>query len=1344
MTQNATLSEKKALLARLLKEKKTTYSYPLSYGQKALWFIYQQAPDSPAYNMARPIEIRGSLKTAALPSALERLVTRHPILRTTVALENGEPVQTVHPAGSCQLTEHDAGTWSEQELDQALRIACEQPFDLNSGPALRVDLFLCGPEQYILLLTMHHLLGDAGSMVILGNELLGLCQAEEEAALPPLSVSYADFIREEQIMLAGPRGEELTAFWTNNLKGCATELSLQTDLPRPAVQSYNGASIPYTFSKELSQELKQLARQEKTTLFSLTLTAFQVLLHRSSGQEDILVGTPTAAGRQDARFSEVVGYFVNPVILRANIDPAAEISFRDLLGINRRNIMEALEHAACPFPLLVKKLQPKRDASYSPLFQVMMDFKAADFTPAALPGLNISPVDMGQMEGQFDLNLNVHEGEQLSGRLNYNRDLFRPETAQRIINHFEVLLTAVVRNPGQPVSQIPLMPEQEISLLKGWNDTGRDYPDKNLTLADLFEAQAKKTPDNIALIFREEQCTYSRLNEQANQLAHELLACRSKDNPLIAICLERSPEMVIALLAVLKAGCAYVPIDPEYPRERIRYMLEDSAAPVLLTRSRQPDSLPLDERDHPCLVLALDTEFPTGRPTDNPQVNRTADDLAYMIYTSGSTGKPKGALNAHSGIVNRLLWMQETYQLTAADRVLQKTTFSFDVSVWEFFWPLITGAGLVVAKPEGHKDPVYLAELIKEHQVTTVHFVPSMLQTFLTHADVDFCRSLVRVLCSGEALTPEQVQQFFTNFEQLGAELPELHNLYGPTEAAIDVSSRPCRPEDAERLSVPIGRPVANTKLYVLDINRRPVPVGVPGELYIAGVQVGLGYLNRPELTAKVFLDTELFGKKERVYKTGDLARWLPDGNLEYLGRIDHQIKLRGFRIELGEIESAMLRFPGISECVAVVRETDAGSKQMIAYAVRQDQNIAETDFARQVKEHLKQKLPDYMVPAIFMFLEALPLTANGKIDRKALPAPTVRTSSYVCARDTIELTLVRLWEQLFDIASISVQDDFFDIGGDSLLAMRLIFHIREKFDRTLPLHTLFQNRTVEQLAAVLRRDTPVSAWQPMICLQPEGDKTPIFFAHASGGSAFNALEFASVMGKDRPFYAVHPRGAEPGDPFHDSIEEMAADYVTAMREIQPQGPYLMAGWSFGGTVIFEMARLLEQAGETAPLLITIDMPEPEAVVWKENDVEFLMDRLPHYHGVSVDELDENSSDEEKVTYLLKEIKIAGLMRPDIDQNHAQHWFSMYKHHNRLVGLYKPSSPVQSKMLFFKPAERIPFDDQMGKALEKWPPFVLGGLEMQEAPGNHFNMVSPANTTILAGRMKAYLEEHGI
>ncbi|MCP4700193.1 MAG: amino acid adenylation domain-containing protein [Gammaproteobacteria bacterium] len=1345
MDRQSSASDKKALLARLLLKKKQAYNYPLSYGQQALWFVYQNAPDSPAYNMAWPMELQGSLKSSALQSALQTLVNRHPALRTTIDLVNGEPVQTVHPAGNYHLKEYQALEWSEQQLWPALKTAYEQPFDLAKGPVLRVDIFQTAPQRYIILLTMHHILGDAGSMDILGNELLTLCQAEvsgQKAALPPILANYADFVRDETAMLESSASEKLVRYWRQRLGGESPVLNLTADYPRPAVQNYNGASVPYSFSTQFSQQLNRLARQEKTTLFSLLLTAFQVLLHRYAGQTEIWIGTPASTSRRDSRFAGLVGYFVNPIVLRAVIDPSAKLSFRELLSQTRQTVLEALEHAAYPFPLLVKTLQPRRDPSYAPLFQVMLDFKPANFSLPSIPGLTISPVEMGQMEGQFDLTLNIKEGEQLGGRINYNCDLFRPETIKRMAEHFELLLTAVVNNPDEPAGSLPITPEQEIQQLQAWNDTAADYP-KDLTIVKLFERQVQKTPDNIALVFAEQKLTYRRLNEKVNLLANCLLSLKTRkgavllsDNPLIAICVERSPEMVIGLLAILKTGGAYVPMDPGYPKDRICYMLEDSAAPVLLTQKRWKTDLALDELEHECIVLCLDDEGEfADQLIENPTVNSHAEDLAYVIYTSGSTGKPKGAMNAHAGIVNRLLWMQETYQIGDQDRVLQKTTFSFDVSVWEFFWPLITGAGLVVAKPEGHKDPVYLASVIAEHAVTVVHFVPSMLQTFINHADMDNCHGLKRVICSGEALGPELVKQFFARFADLKT---ELHNLYGPTEAAIDVSYWPCRIEEEPFTTVPIGKPVANTQLYVLDANLQIMPVGVPGELHIGGIQVGRGYLNRPELTAEKFIEAELFGKTERVYKTGDLARWLPDGNIEYLGRMDFQVKLRGFRIELGEIESAILQVPGIRETAVIVRETGSEHKQLIAYVAAAEKQD-ETDTALKLKEHLQQKLPDYMVPAIFMFIEALPLTANGKFDSKALPEPAVRKASYVCARDATELGLARIWEKLFDIA-VGVQDDFFDIGGDSLLAMRLIFHIREEFGRTLPLHTLFQSRTIEQLASTLRKDAAPSAWSPMVCLQPKGEKSPLFFAHASGGSAFNYVEIAALMGTERPFYAMHPRGSEPGDSFHDSIEEMAADYVSAMRKIQPKGPYLLAGWSFGGTVIFEMAHLLEQAGETAPLLVMIDTPELGVDFRKDDDVAFLMDRVPYYHGVNVDELESQDSSEAQVAYILKEIKMAGMFRPDIDQEYAQNWFNIYKHHNMLVGPYKPTYTVNSKIIFFKPSEKIPFDVQMGEPIPTYERLAQHGIEVHDAQGNHFNMISPANTPLLIEKMKECIE----
>ena len=1342
---SAEKSEKRALLAKLL-QKKQPYSYPLSYGQQALWFIYQNAPDSPAYNMAWSVELQGNLKLTALQTALQALVNRHSILRTTIELVDGEPVQTVQPAGAFHCDEHQAG--SEQQLGTALKTAYEQPFDLTLGPVLRTNLFQTDPQRYILLLTMHHIFGDASSMDILGNELLTLYQAElsgEKVELSSILSSYADFVRAEAATLNSSAGEELVQYWQHCLGNESPILNLPTDYPRPAVQSYNGASIPFSLSAKLSQQLKQLAQQEKSTLFSLLLTAFQILLHRYTGQTEIWIGTPTSTSRRQPQFANIIGYLVNPVVLRATIDPATNLSFCELLSQTKQTALEAIEHSAYPFPLLVKTLQPQRDFSYAPLFQVLLDFQPADFGPLepSITDLTVSALELTQMEGQFDLTLNINEDEQLRGQFKYNRDLFKSETIERLAGHFEILLDAIVDNPTQSINNLPMLTEKEIQQLQAWNETATDYP-TDQTIIDLFEQQVLKTPDNIAVVFEDQSMSYWQLNEKANQLAHYLLELRTdagkvllSNNPLIAIGMERSLEMVIGLLGILKAGGAYVPIDPSYPPTRIRYMLEDSVA--LLTQSHLKAQLSLDELERNCVVVCLDEADFADQPTKNPAINSQASDLAYVIYTSGSTGKPKGTMNAHTGIVNRLLWMQDTYPLTGGDRILQKTPFSFDVSVWEFFWPLLTGAGLVVAKPEGHKDPAYLVSMIATHKVTVLHFVPSMLPVFISHADVNTLASLKRVICSGEALGSELIQQFFAKFADLKI---ELHNLYGPTEAAVDVSHWPCRILDTHT-SVPIGKPVANTQLYVLDANHHIMPIGVQGELCIGGIQVGCGYLNRPELTAEKFIEVELFGQTERVYKTGDLARWQPDGNLEYLGRIDHQVKLRGFRIELGEIESVLLQISDIKESVVVIRKTDSDQKQLVAYVVIAKPDAQEDKTELKFKEELQQKLPDYMIPAFFVFIEALPLTPNGKIDHKALPEPVIRTISYVYPRNAVELSLAKIWEKLFGISPISVLDNFFDIGGDSLLAIRLFANIKQEFGITVPLHTIFQNRTVEQLAGVLRQDSIPSTWSPIVCLQPQGDKSPMFFIHASGGSAFEHLEMAKFMGTERPFYAIQPRGIEPGESFHASIEEMAADYVAAVRSIQPKGPYLLAGWSFGGTVGFEMARILEKAGETVPLLLMIDAPEPSVDFYKADDVEFLLDRLPYYHGVTLDELDLQNSREAQLVYMFKQIKLSGLFTPDIDQAYAQNWFNLYKHHNMLVAPYKPSGPINGKIIFFKPSEKIPFDVQMGKPIPAYRPLALDGLEVHDSPGNHFDMVSPINTPLLVKKMKECIDSFG-
>jgi amino acid adenylation domain-containing protein len=1342
------LSEHKADIIAFLQDETSViideHRFPLSYGQQALWFVYQEAPDSPAYNMVSALRMTDGVDSIVLQRALHAVVKRHAQLRTHVEFDTEGKVWQQVTDTLTELDIIDASQWTWEHLLEQAHKYSQQPFDLTQS-GLRAALFQQASDSYLLVFVLHHLFGDARSMGIIQQEWLALYAAEiqgQATHLPALPVTYANYVHDEAKQLNSPQGQQLAEYWHQQLAGEVSRLNLPTDHPRPHAQTFNGASYHFQLSPTLSTQLTALAQNQKTSLFTLLLGAFQVLLHRYTGQPDIWVGTPTSAGRLHNEFSQLVGYFVNPVVLRSQFTEQS-LSFQQLLTQLHPQVIAAQAHQAYPFPLLVQQLQPQRDTGASPLFQVMFSWqkKYEIESEVASACLSYMHQELPQMEGQFELTLTMAESTAFGCILNYKADLFDASRIERMAQHLTLLLEGIVEQPEQSISQLPMLTEKETKQLLAWNDTATDYP-KDQTIVDLFEQIVTKTPSNTAVVFEEQQLTYQQLNEKVNQLAHYLLGIKTQagtvllaNNPLIAIGVERSFSMVIGLLGILKAGGAYVPIDPSYPPARIRYMLDDSATPLLLTQTHLKAQLSLDELEHDCVVVCLDEADFVEQPTENPLVNCTAADLAYVIYTSGSTGKPKGAMNTHTGIVNRLLWMQETYQITYQDRILQKTPFSFDVSVWEFFWPLLTGAGLVVAKPEGHKDPAYLASVIARYEVTVLHFVPSMLQTFLSHADVNNCHSLKRVICSGEALGFELAQQFFANFADLNI---ELHNLYGPTEAAVDVSHWSCQNEKTYSL-IPIGKPVANTRLYVLDVNHQIMPINVPGELCIAGIQVGRGYLNRPELTAEKFIEVELFGKTERIYKTGDLARWLPDGNLEYLGRIDNQIKLRGFRIELGEIEAVLHQHPDIKEAVVILYESD-DNKRLVAYLTTDF--ASKDDLVAELKDWLKARLQDYMIPSHFTVLDKLPLTPNGKIDRRALPEPVIRKSIHTPPRDAVELRLVQLWGKLFGISPVSVLDDFFEIGGDSLLAIRLFANIKQEFGITVPLHTIFQNRTVEQLACILRQDSIASTWHPLVCLQSQGSNSPLFFVHASGGSAFNYLEIATFMGTERPFYAIQPRGIEPGESFHDSIEEMAADYVDAVRRTQSKGPYLFAGWSFGGAVIFEMARILEQAGETVPLLIMIDAPEPLANVYKEDDVEFLLDRVPYYLGATLDDLDLHDSREAQLAYLLKEIKLTGLFRPDIDQAYALHWLNLYKHHNMLVGSYKPAAPVNSKIIFFKPAEKIPFDDLMGKPIPAWERLAHGGIEVHDAPGNHFNMIASVNVPVLVEKMKKSIETH--
>jgi amino acid adenylation domain-containing protein len=1062
-------------------------AFPLSFAQQRLWFLDQFDSASPAYNISSAMRLDGPLDLRSLSRAFQEVLRRHEVLRATFATFEGQAIQLISPPSTEPLPLVDLSALPAAERKSAcgelITTLARSPFELSRGPLVRAVLLRMDPQQHVLSLTLHHIVSDGWSSEILMRELTALYGAfsrGESSPLPELPIQYADFAHWQRRRLTGSALDSLLSYWRHQLQGAPSLLELPSDRPRPAVQSYRGAQQSLALSPELSARLAELSRREGVTLFMLLLAGFQVLLSRLSGQAEVVVGTPVA-GRTSVETEGLVGLFVNTLVLRGDV--RGEPSFEEMLRRVRETCVGAYAHQEVPFEKLVEELQPERNLSHSPLFQVLFALQHAAKESEAVQTLALTPLKAATRTSKFDLQLMVEESETgLICGVEYSTDLFDASTIQRLLGNYEQLLTGVVADPSRPVSELPLLTEAERrQLLDDWNATRTDYGEPS-ALHCMFEAQADRMPDAVALAYEDQQLTYRQLDERANQLAHHLRSLGVGAESRVGIMLERSIEMVTGLLAILKAGGAYVPLDPDYPQDRLAFMLEDAGVPVLLTHSEQLERLAA----RPQHVVCVDREWPIieQHGKERPACEVASDNLAYVIYTSGSTGKPKGAMNTHAAIYNRLRWMQEAYQLGTDDRVLQKTPFSFDVSVWEFFWPLATGARLVMARPGGHRDSAYLLDLIKREQITTLHFVPPMLQVFLDEPGVETCESLRRVVCSGEALPRELQDRFYSRLS--GA---ELHNLYGPTEAAVDVTAWKCEPHD-KRIGVPIGRPIANTQMYLLDKNYRLVPVGVAGELYIGGVQLARGYHRRPELTAERFVPHPFCDRAgERLYRTGDLARFLPGGEIEYLGRIDHQVKIRGFRIELGEIEAVLSSHPAVREAIVLAREDAPGEKRLVAYMVLQEgQSPSNTE----LRNALKEQLPDYMIPSQFISLEALPLTPNGKVDRRALPAPDRQRPSmeraFVAPRTPSEGMLASVWAEVLGVEQVGIHDNFFALGGDSIRSIKVLAKAKER-GLNFTLQQLFQHQTVAELAASLyteSRDQVRQRTQPFDLVAPE------------------------------------------------------------------------------------------------------------------------------------------------------------------------------------------------------------------------------------------------------------------
>jgi amino acid adenylation domain-containing protein/non-ribosomal peptide synthase protein (TIGR01720 family) len=1091
---------------------------PLSYAQQRLWFLYRMEGPSATYNIPLALRLEGELDVSALEQALADVIARHETLRTVYPEQDGIACQHILPAQNVpvQLIRESIG---EEDLNVKLAEAASRPIEIDGEAPFRARLFSVGPHSHVLIFLLHHIAGDGWSLMPLAHDVEQAYRARqrhEVAEFNPLPVQYADYTLWQRKLL----GDESDAasvisqqieFWRNALTGAPEELNLPVDHPRPALASYRGDIVRLEVKPELHRELLRVARGNAATLFMVLQAALAALLSKFGAGEDIPIGT-VIAGRGEAALEDLIGFFVNTLVMRTDI--SGRPSFTELIHRVRRFALAAYGHQDVPFERVVDALQPARSQARHPLFQVMLVLQNAPQPKVELLGLIASSLSLATNTAKFDLQFTFNEKLDATGEaqgltldLEYSRDLFEEATAEAIARRFFRLMERAASKPQAPVHLLDILDDNERhAVLEQLNATARPVPETTLT--SLFEAQVARTPLATAIRFGQEWLSYAELNAESNRLAHYLISRQAGPESLVGIALERSTQMVVALLATLKSGAAYLPLDPEYPQARLARMLSDAAPKLVLSskeiRARLPETAHLEVLEINSREIEAELH---NQPSCNPSdMERILPLLprhpAYAIYTSGSTGTPKGAVIAHNAIVNRLLWMQSEYKLKADDRVLQKTPFSFDVSVWEFFWPLLHGATLVVAKPEGHKDAAYLAGLIQAERVTTVHFVPSMLQAFLQESKAAKCDSLRRVICSGEALSSELQARFFATLLDVS-----LHNLYGPTEAAVDVSFWECQ-RDFKAATVPIGRPIWNTRMYVLDQNLQPVPVGVSGELYLAGAGLARGYLNRPALTAERFVADPHSASGARMYRTGDLARWRPDGVLDFLGRADQQVKIRGLRVELGEIEAALTADPRIAHAAVITRENATGG-QLIGYVVPANGSVPD---ATTLCQKLSERLPDYMVPAAFVTLNSLPLTASGKLDRKALPAPELKSETYQAPSTTEEQTLCRIMAEMLSLERVGIEDNFFRLGGDSILSIQLVSRAR-KAGLLLTPRDIFQQPTIQALAAVARTtdENSVSTWNASAAVG-EVIPTPIMKSYFECGGPLKRFHQSALI----------------------------------------------------------------------------------------------------------------------------------------------------------------------------------------------------------------------------------------
>ncbi|MGD1913646.1 MAG: amino acid adenylation domain-containing protein [Rivularia sp. (in: cyanobacteria)] len=1332
--------------ADIIPKRQDCQNIPLSFSQQRLWFIDQLYHGSPFYNIPIAFHIQGHLNITALEQSLNEILKRHEVLRTNFSLVNGEAVQKIAPELNWDLSiinlEHLSGKEWESEVKQFAASSAKKPFNLAKELLVRATLLPLSQEEHVLLVTMHHIITDGWSWGVFLRELSTLYAAfstNQPSPLPELPIQYADFAVWQRDRIQNDFLATQLNYWKQQLKGELPALHLPTDYPRPNTTTFSGAKEYFRFPASLTNVLRLLSQREDCTLFMSLLAAFNIILYRYTNQEDILIGSPIA-NRNRAELEAMLGLFVNTLVLRNNL--SGNPSFCELLHRVREVTLDAYAHQDLPFEMLVEELQPERDLSRNPLYEVMFVLQNTPNSVHEVSGLTLRTLEFDSGTSQLDIFLSMSESEDgLTGCLEYNTDIFDSATITQFINNFQTLLENIVVNPQQRLSELSLLNSSEREkLLFKFNQTRADYP-QDATLHQLFEEQVKQTPDSLALISESEKLTYRQLNHRVNQFVYYLQKQGVTKRTLVALCLERDLDMVVGILAILKAGGAYIPLDPSYPVERLNYMLSDSQASLLITKHEILEKISLSSARTICLDIHKDEI--AQESIENPINISSSDNIAYIIYTSGSSGTPKGVQGTHRGTVNGLHWLWKTYPFTQGEVCCQKTAISFVDSVWEIFAPLLQGVPTVIISNANVLDSQLFIETLGHHKVTRIVLVPSLLRLLVDNYShlVKKLSQLKLWITSGEALSVNLVR----TFQEL---IPEgkLINLYGSSEVSANATYYDTSLLQNQGHSVPIGRPIDNTQIYVLNRDLQPTPIGIVGELYVGGDGLAKGYLHRWELTQERFIDNP-FIPGNKIYKTGDLVRYLKDANLEYLGRHDEQVKIRGFRVELGEIATVITQHPDVSESV-VIQGKDADDNQcLIAYIVTNKQDIL-----AQLLPYLQHKLPSYMLPSAFFVLDELPLTPNGKVDKRALPNNEIirqnTNKSFIAPRNFTELALVKIWVNLLNTSPIGVTDNFFELGGHSFLAVRLMAQIQDKFGHNLPVSTLFENPTIEKLATIVSQPSRQSSGSALVAINSSGSKIPFFCIHGAGGDISHYFNLSRRLGEDYPFYALEDN-VEQDKPEIISVEETATRYLQEIRKVQPNGPFLLGGHCYGGVLAFEIAQQLQKQGQTVGLVLVIDaiLPETNIEPTDDDDTKFLLriaESIKTDNNIDFSLPFEELRDLPLTEQLNLINKKANSIFSDAEIQDFLRYYQLFKAHVQAMRNYVPLCYPQSITLF-RASEEIAHDFDnpewyTNDPLLGWGKFSSQPIQFIDVPGDHFSIFVEPHIQKLAKQLRICID----